>query len=206
MVAPAAALALRPAYLSYEALRARADACLKRCGWRGELPINVERMMDVSLGLNIVADPSTKDWTEADGFLSRDRTTVYVHEYTQRWLQNRFRFTLAHELGHYVLHVGLHRAVIFSSFEEWQAFVNSMPENVRARYEVQADHFAGLFLVPRAPLQGVIAEAKRRVRGPFADVDLREEEERALIVAEAARRFEVSGAVIELRGKLEGWW
>lgn len=206
---PAAPTIWIPPYLDLEVIRAAADAALQKARWDGIGPVDVEKLLDARLGIDIVVVPDLKDRTdsECEGFLSRDCTTIYVHQETHDRLQNRLRFTLAHEWAHLELHRPLHdQAPDFGSFEAWRRYVNGMPEKVRFRYEWQANMFAGFVLAPRAQLQAALRVAERRVRGPFAEVMLSEEEDRAAIVGEVARRLQVSGEVIERRGRTEGWW
>ncbi len=37
--------------------------------------------------------------------------------------QNRLRFTIAHEIGHFILHEKVHEGVQFSTVEEWAEFM-----------------------------------------------------------------------------------
>jgi Zn-dependent peptidase ImmA (M78 family) len=203
---PAASFIEVPPFLSMEVLGERTEELRRRCGWDGSTVVDVESMMDVGLGLNIVPDPDMKQRTDAVGFLSADRTTVYVHDYVHKHLNHLLRFTLAHELGHYELHKYLYDMGLFHTPEQWRQLVNSMQPKARTRFEWQADRFAELFLVPGANLKLAVRAAQRRVKGPFTVVELADEEDRFGIVAELARRFQVAPSVIERRGTAEKLW
>ncbi len=63
-------------------------------------------------------------------------------------MQNRLRFSVAHEIGHLVLHSTLIQGLSYSSVEEWVEAVNKMPRHEYSSLEFQAYEFAGRFLVP----------------------------------------------------------
>lgn len=198
-----------PQRLEIEEIRAAADAALNLVGWNGTIPVDIEQLLDARLGIDIVAVTDMKERLQADieGFLSQDRRTIYVHQETHDHLERRLRFTLGHEWGHYSLHRELHdSAPMFPNFEDWRQFINSMPDWVRGRYEWQANMFAGMVLVPGPQLQTVIQVAKHRVRGPFTEIAIGDEQDRVAVVVEVARRFQVSPDVIERRGKAENLW
>jgi Zn-dependent peptidase ImmA (M78 family) len=63
------------------------------------------------------------------------------------WRQNRLRFTVAHELGHWELHREYAARLTFASFED---FARHFKADDPSRYwlEKEANEFAGQLLVP----------------------------------------------------------
>jgi hypothetical protein len=59
-----------PAFVDYEDMRASADRFLYRHGWRGEVPVNIERIVDVKMGIDIVREPGLTSRIDVEGFLS----------------------------------------------------------------------------------------------------------------------------------------
>jgi hypothetical protein len=195
-----------PAYLEYASIRASADEFLLRNGWRGEIPVNIERIIDVAMQIDIVREPELTKRLDLEGFLTRDRKTIYVDDYTQDVLENRYRFTLAHEVGHHELHKAIYTKADFQTIPEFKDFLRRLPEQVKARLEYQANCFAGLILAPATQLASAVSEAAFRARSRWYEVDLNEAADRGYIIPIVARRLAVSGDVVEIRGRFDGLW
>jgi len=60
----------------------------------------------------------------------------------------RYRFTLAHEIGHAIMHKGVYGKREFNTTTEWKKFMEDFPEKEWSLLEWQANEFAGLVLVP----------------------------------------------------------
>lgn len=139
-----------PKVLSYDELREIVEDFRQRDWPSGTIPVDVEFIVDVELGLDIVTVPHLYAGYGIDGFLSANRTTIYIDQAVQdHSILYRYRFTLAHELAHYHLHRALFEGATFDSVEAWRHFLSEMPEKSRSWYEWQGYAFAGLLLVPR---------------------------------------------------------
>ncbi len=118
--------------------------------------------------------------------------------------QTRVRFSIAHELGHFILHRDILREVAHSSVEEWIHFRQNGPKEQHNRLEFQANEFAGRLLVPvqrlRKELRSAIAEAKRRGITDLPD------EAKQYVANPLGRVFGVSSEVIETRLDREKLW
>jgi Zn-dependent peptidase ImmA (M78 family) len=116
---------------------------------------------------------------------------------------NRYRFTLAHELGHLYLHRELYAELRFGTLNEWKRFQTEVDETDYNWLEYQAYAFAGLVLVPTGHLRTQFqsaAEAAERIG--FG----RQGEPEAFLeyVVESLREvFQVSDAVIAKRLRYE---
>lgn len=197
-----------PRVLSYSELRKIADAFSQKHWPSGAIPVDVEFIVDVEFGLDIVAVPHLHAGYGIDGFLAADRTTIYIDQAVQdHSLLYRYRFTLAHELAHYHLHGALFEDAAFDSVDTWRRFLNHMPEKSRSWYEWQGYAFAGLLLVPRDALVEKIEDAVDLARqSSFQDLDLDVEAHRDMVAEWVGRRFEVSAEVIVRRGVYDGHW
>lgn len=197
-----------PEVLSYEDLRAIVEEFRQRYWPSGSIPVDVEFIVDVKLALDIVAVPHLYRAYGIDGFLSADRSTVYIDQAVQEHsILYRYRFTLAHELAHYHLHRALFDGASFESVEEWRHFLRSMPEESRSWYEWQGYAFAGLLLVPRDALAQKIDDAVAQAHeADFTDLDLDVEAHRDILAEWVGRRFDVSAEVIVRRGAYDGHW
>ena len=65
----------------------------------------------------------------------------------------RYRFTLAHEIGHYVFHSDLIASFHPQSVADWSKFVLGIDEETYGWLEWQAYSFAAAVLVPRVSLK-----------------------------------------------------
>ena len=144
-----------------------------------------------------------RDLLEVDGFISSDLTSISVDQFVLERRLNRYRFTLAHELGHWYLHRDLYAELRFASVNEWKQFQEEVDETDYDWLEYQAYAFAGLVLVPTGHLKTQFQSA---VNAPERIGFSRESEPEAFYeyVIETLREvFEVSDAVIAKRLRWE---
>lgn len=142
-----------PPILSYGEINERVEQFLKDQHPKGTLPIPIEDIADLNLRLNIFPFPGMQRDFDIDGFTSNDLTTIYVDEFIYSRRPTRYRFTLAHEVGHLILHRGLIESVHPRSITEWQDFILNVDKEAYDWLEWQAYSFAGLLLVPRSFLK-----------------------------------------------------
>ena len=67
-------------YLTYTDIGRKAQEFLSQYYPSLELPVPIERIIDVELGINIFPFPRLYKDFKQNGFLSRDRSTIYVDE------------------------------------------------------------------------------------------------------------------------------
>lgn len=199
--------------LSYDDLRGTAGAFLDQHHPSGTVPVPIEQIAEAKLGIDIVPVPGLQETLRSDdygvvGFITGDLKEIHVDEWIWHHRYNRYRFTIAHEIGHAVLHRELYESRTFSSVQSWKEFINSIPAELHGWYEWQAYAFGGLVLVPGAPLREsfgrIFAEVRSRVvqEGiPLAKVYDRVWD---VVVERVAKEFEVSTAVIEKRVDRDG--
>ncbi|TRZ84368.1 ImmA/IrrE family metallo-endopeptidase [bacterium] len=95
---------LKPVFHSYPDIRKIAGEYRANCGLEEQIPVDVEKPADVILKINVIPIPSLYRSYEINAFISNDFKKIYVDEYLYVNLEPQYRFTLAHELGHMVLH------------------------------------------------------------------------------------------------------
>ena len=113
----------------------------------------IEAIAEFDLGLNIFPFPRLQETFDVEGFISGDLTVIYVDEFIYYQRPARYRFTIAHEVGHFVFHAELMGAVHPRSVSEWKGFVLGIDEEAYDWLEYQAYTFAAAVLVPRASLK-----------------------------------------------------
>jgi len=155
-------------WLEIDDLRRRAEDFLRQKHPGGELPVPVELIVE-RMGIDIVPVPDFRRLMDLEACTSADLSTIRVDKYVYEQIDRRYRYTLAHELGHMVLH-----PQIFAELREdihaqdaWIELIRGIPANIQSRLEWQAYTFAGLFLVPTKPL---LARYEAVIPGVRADV------------------------------------
>ncbi len=117
-----------------------------------ELPVPIEEIVEFSLGMNIVpVERLYKDFG-IDGWISNALSTIFVDAVQLADYETRYRFTLAHEVAHRLLHADLYQGAAFRDVEEWLTWRESMDEKLIEDYEWQGRNLAGRILVPTGPL------------------------------------------------------
>lgn len=181
----------------YEQLRSRANLFLAKYNPKGVIPVPIEEITEFSLGLNIIPIPGLQSALEIDGFLSSDFRSLSIDQFVMERRERRYRFTLAHEIGHLWLHKDIFSKFKFSTLEGWKQFQTKIDVESYSWLEWQAYAFAGLVLAPKEPL------ASRRVicERQFSKEGLSPGTEAAqyYLCKMLANDFNVSESVIEKR-------
>ncbi len=139
--------------LSYEDINNRAEEFLREHKRNDTLPVDIETIVEFDLGLNIFPFPNLQETFDIEGFISGDLTVIYVDEFIYNHRLSRYRFTLAHEVGHVVFHSDLISSIHPQSVSEWNKFILSIDEDAYGWLEWQAYIFAAAVLVPRSTLK-----------------------------------------------------
>jgi Zn-dependent peptidase ImmA (M78 family) len=192
--------------LSYEDLRGLADAFLSKFHPSGAIPVPIEEIVEFGLEINIVPIPELLTVHDVDGFLSADMTEISVDMFILEKRPARYRFTLAHEAAHLVLHGEVLREVRPASIDDWRHFVRELPEKDREWLEWQAHCFAGLILVPREALAAAYREAVKVADEAGLEIESNFEIAKRYVAAGIGRLFDVSADVIERRLRYDGIW
>ncbi len=157
----------------------------------------VEEIVESRLGIAILPVVGLQDTYGYVGFTAADLTEISVDEFVCERRPARFRFTLAHEVGHIVLHADIYQHGNFRLSQEWEGFMAGIPVDQREWMEWQANSFAGLLLVPGPALVERARAGLNSLRqaAPTAGVEILED----YLVDILAREFEVSAGVIRSR-------
>ncbi len=113
------------------------------------IPINIENIIE-KMGIQIVP---TKDLLKkgAEAFINSRFDSIYVDldSYMDDRRYPRLRFSLAHEIAHYVLHRKIYASFGIKEIEDVYRFYKEIPEVEYSSCEWQANKFANFLLVPR---------------------------------------------------------
>jgi len=139
--------------LSYDDINKRAEDFLREHKRDETFPVDIEAIAEFDLGLNIFPFPNLQETFDIDGFISGDLSVIYVDEFIYYQRPARYRFTLAHEVGHYVLHSDLIGSFHPQSVADWSRSILVVDEETYDWLEWQAYSFAAAVLVPRVSLK-----------------------------------------------------
>jgi Zn-dependent peptidase ImmA (M78 family) len=139
-------------YLHPEFSRKLADAFLAEHNPEGVLPLPIEEIIEFRLGINIVPLPGLQERIQSVGFITSDLQEINVDLEVAERYPSRFRWTVAHEIGHLLLHRQVYEAQNFGTAEEWKRWVQSIPDHIYRRLEAQANTAASQILMPARAL------------------------------------------------------
>jgi Zn-dependent peptidase ImmA (M78 family) len=155
------------------------------------------------LGLNIFPFPRLYKDHGLNGFLSRDRSTIYVDEIQFNQFNEKYRYTFAHELGHYVLHQACYEDLPFQSPADYMKWRLSVPPDEISWFETQGEWFAGHLLVPTEQLERVCAAVVLKHQSTFKKFVTLPDDIWSYISNEVATHFDVNPPVVEIRIRKE---
>jgi len=194
-------------YLEYENLAKSADGIIAEHHPSRQLPIPVEEIIDTGLHIDVFPLPGLTKALADNGvvaFVNSSLDLITVDHDAWESSTPRYRFSIAHELGHIVLHKAVFAQLKVESLEEWKQAMKSIPKEQYARLEWQANAFAGHLLVPttelRANLDAYVEEIEK------SGLDPRNEAVRPFVEKHLGGVFRASSPVIHIRLDREGLW
>ncbi len=170
--------------------------------WGDKLPIDVELIAERNLDILIIPIPDLRYKAHIEAYLSGDLKEI---AYDPNASDVRTRFSIAHEIGHFVLHADIINKLRPTSIEEWKEIQHKLPEVLWGRAEYQAREFAGRLLVPPELLVLALKELqplieKAKIIAPDLEIPVIKE----LVSPKLAKKFFVSDEVIVRRMDAEG--
>ncbi len=190
-------------YISSRDIGIQAEAFLDKYHPSGEIPVPIVDIIEFDIGVEMFPLPDAQKIYGFMAALSSDMQTIVYDESSDKKNPHRFRFTVAHEIGHRILHGGLISSLELTSKETWKKAVSDVDPQMYTRLEIQASIFAGQVLVPLPALLVAVAEiAQRAVENKF-NLSTAGEEAYDLVARPLANRFQVSTEVVSRRMKAE---
>jgi len=173
-------------------------------GELGHLPVDVFTLVELSLRLDVIPFDDLFAKYDSDAAITQDFTGIYVDaeayvlwEKGPVWKQNRLRFSVAHELGHYVLHRDLASGLAFNSFDEFAQWIRRQ-DGQKYALEQAANEFAGRLLVPPEQLKIHFEQFSQEFDALFPRWR-RDEGIRRLFADTISPKFGVNAQVVEVR-------
>ncbi|MEK7625172.1 MAG: ImmA/IrrE family metallo-endopeptidase [Patescibacteria group bacterium] len=118
--------------------------------WGDKIPLDIEKIIEQKLEIEILPIPNLLQFCSVNALITSDWSKIYVdnEKYMDDRYLTRLRFSLAHEIGHFVLHKELYASFGIKSFENFYKFVESIDDTEYGFIETQANSFAGYLLIP----------------------------------------------------------
>lgn len=184
--------------LSYTKIGSLAEEFLLKYHPILSLPIPIEEIIEQKLRIKIIQQMGLKRDFDVDGFSVTDFSVIFIDFDIYMKYENRTRFTLAHEIGHLVLHKDLIQKLVINSTEKLHSFNKSLSDEDYGWLEYQAYSFASHVLVPSRLLFNQLKSKLGRIPNNEAPEVL------APVAADLLDVFKVSDSVILGRLQKEG--
>lgn len=192
-------------YITREDAARAAEGFLNEYHPSRRVPIPIELLAEKAYGLFIVPETLTDVEPSRHGYISFDQNSIFVdrqvHDHPS---PNRYRSTIAHELGHRVLHAEVFAALRFNSLQEWKAFILRSQEDEVIRemiewLQTQAEWFAGYVLVPMSELRDLVERNREKCRQEGLPVAPPSQAVVDAVVGSLAKAFQVSQLLVKTR-------
>jgi hypothetical protein len=199
-----------PRFITKEQIKGICADFRKRHCSRYDFPLNVELLIEKELNLEIIPIRSIRSLIGIDAFLKSDFSGIIVddEEYLDDRYQNRLRFSLAHEIGHFMLHRDSYAQFNIKTSNDYMKLMQNITEKAYNAIEWQANQFAGILLVPREELLMALKELKEIIIKENLTSKIKEDPDQMLVVVSPyiSKRFGVSDKVVERRTRDENLW
>jgi hypothetical protein len=174
-----------------------------------ELPVKVLDLAEFDLHLDLVPISGLREELDIDALLMGDLKSILLDKraFMSPKLEYRLRFSVAHELGHLILHRDIYAGLQHSTSKEWFDYISAIPEVEYGWVEWQAYEFAGRLLVPPNALRENFQNAVRTAEAAgYADWMGADEAALDYISTRISQAFGVSTEVIAKRIRIEKFW
>lgn len=134
-------------FISKDEIKKQATNFLDKYNRTKEIPVPIDLIAE-RIGINIVSFSDLWKNFEIDAFMSRDLTTIYIDSHVYYYVENRYRFSIAHEMGHFYMHREFYDSLKFDTIEEWKDLYQRLDDESQRGFEFQANAFASYVLAP----------------------------------------------------------
>ncbi len=199
-----------PRFITTNEIKGICESFLRRHCKAPSFPLEIELIAEKGIDLHIIPIAGIRSLIGIDAFLRSDFSGIVVDskEYLDDRYQNRLRFSIAHEVGHFSLHKKAYKDFAIRSAADYINVIQTLSEKAYSALEWQANQFAGNILVPREALAESLIRAKRAAKRNSLAEKLKSDPGQllALITPSISREYGVSERVIERRVRDESLW
>jgi Zn-dependent peptidase ImmA (M78 family) len=145
-------------YIPYNKIAEEAVSFAIQYGIEEEIPVPIEEVVEFDLGFDIILTENMQRDFDVEGFTTFKDKSIYVDDFIYKNRPYRYRFTLAHEVGHIVLHKSLLEGIELISVTQWEQFIDQVDIKDYNALEFQGYAFGGLVLVQPHKLKTLFEE------------------------------------------------
>jgi len=145
-------------YIPYNKIVEEAVSFAIQYGIEEEIPVPIEEVVEFDLGFDIILTENMQRDFDVEGFTTFKDKSIYVDDFIYKNRPYRYRFTLAHEVGHIVLHKSLLEGIELISVTQWEQFIDQVDIKDYNALEFQGYAFGGLVLVQPHKLKTLFEE------------------------------------------------
>jgi Zn-dependent peptidase ImmA (M78 family) len=169
--------------------------------WGDGIPVDIELIIERDLNILVIPIESLKHSCQTDAMILRNMEEIV---YDPNVPVNRLRYSIAHEVGHLILHKKAIEHLRPESYDNWFEVIQSIPETVWGTAEFQAYEFAGRLLVPVDKLNEEINNLSELIDTAKKEIpNIEQEVLIEYISPKISKVFTVSPDVISRRIKIE---
>ncbi len=140
-------------YLHFSEIEERAEL-FKKTYWGEIIPVEIETIIEIKLKIRIIPIPGFAELTDINALSTSDWKSIYVDddEYNDERRYCHLRFSLGHEIGHFILHKRILQGLDIKNYEDFCKLNKNFPDKQYYYLEHQANKFASYLLIPRKKL------------------------------------------------------
>ncbi|GBU21061.1 hypothetical protein R80B4_00950 [Fibrobacteres bacterium R8-0-B4] len=132
-----------PHYSKKEIIALASDFCKRYDMVLGNAYL-IDEAIELGLEMDISPEPRLYLDYDIDAFTTGNFTRIVIDDSLLQRSPARYRFTLAHEVGHYVLHRDTLSAANIDTVSDWMEFHKSLSDNDHKQMERQCDIFEAI--------------------------------------------------------------
>jgi len=166
--------------------------------WGNEIPVGIEGIVEIKLKIKIIPIPNLQNQCGVDAQITSDFSAVYVDQKSYENDTNRFRFSLAHEMGHSVLHKDFYKNLKIVSLNDVFSFINEIDFKEYSNLETQANKFSNYFLLPREAIFKIRTQVLNEVKKQHDIGKFDEKTLNSYLASYISPRFNVSPEATEI--------
>jgi len=155
-------------YLDDENIEGTAADLLAKHHPSRTVPVPVERIAEIGLRIRVYPFPELYNTHGLNALLTGDQKVIFVDDKQYREYIPKARFSIAHEVGHHILHWKYCQDLPYRSIDEYVRWRLELPRKVVDRFEIQSHIFAGFLLMPTDELlevcKAVVDEHKEELK------------------------------------------
>lgn len=190
-----------------DSLKRFAVEYLKGAHPSGSIPIPIDEIVEGFQQVEIIPYPRLRNDRGVEGFPAPDGTKIYIDEDIMKHPNaKRFRFTVAHELAHVLLHPRVFKKATFLKVDDWISFLENVSTGEIQVIERQAYKLAGYLLVPPDPFMAQYLKMCDAMNAAGMNVASLGPSELGFIASKLGDFFDVSSGCILRIGVQEHLW